>query len=133
LISGVVFDSFALFSFFEAEKGADQVNHYLKQARREKAKCLMSIINWGEVYYISLREGGEQLAQDNLKKIERLPIEIILADQQITLAAADFKGRHKMAYADCFAAGLSKVTGLPLLTGGKEFKSVEESIQIIWI
>ena len=54
------------------------------------------------------------------------------ADWQLTREAAGFKAKHKMSYADCFAAALAKQKKAHLVTGDREFKQVEQDIQIIW-
>ncbi|MDZ7763534.1 MAG: type II toxin-antitoxin system VapC family toxin [Melioribacteraceae bacterium] len=79
----------------------------------------MSVINWGEVYYIVLREQGKQAAELYLKAIDRYPIEILDADKEITLEASKIKSAHKLSYADAFAAGLTKLKKAKLITGTK--------------
>jgi len=46
-------------------------------------------------------------------------------DQALTLEAAKIKASNKISYADSFAAALTKVKKAELVTGDKEFKSVE--------
>ena len=53
-----VFDSFAMFAYFEKENNFDVVSDILKRAIDNEAEIFMSVVNWGEVYYIALREGG---------------------------------------------------------------------------
>jgi len=55
------------------------------------------------------------------------------ANKELTLQAAEFKAFHKMSYADAFAAALSKIRKAILVTGDKEFKSIEKEIKINWI
>jgi len=49
-------DSFAMIAFFEDEPGAEKVALILKSIMARKAKAFMSVINWGEIYYNTLRE-----------------------------------------------------------------------------
>lgn len=128
-----VFDSYALFAYLEGEKGADKVASILTGALNKKTVVFMSVINWGEVYYIVLREQGKQAAELYLKTIDRYPIEIIDADKEITLEASKIKSAHKLSYADAFAAGLTKLKKAKLITGDKEFKSLSKEIKIEWI
>jgi len=53
-----VFDASALFAFLQNRPGASKVDELLKEARRDRAKVLMSVINYGEVYGLILRECG---------------------------------------------------------------------------
>lgn len=94
---------------------------------------LLSVVNWGEVFYIVHREYGPSKAQQVADVIDTLPIEIIPADLELTRQAAVFKAKHKMSYADCFAAALAKLRRAELITGDKEFKELEQEIKINWL
>ena len=50
-MKGFVLDSYALIAYFEDEQGANKVEQILEQSERDKINLVMSIINWGEVYY----------------------------------------------------------------------------------
>ena len=128
-----VLDSFALFSYLEGEEGAEIVANILKEGINDKAEIFMSVINWGEVYYIVLREQGNNVADLFLKTIERYPIKIIDIDKTITLEASKLKAFNKMSYADAFAAALTKDKKAILVTGDKEFQTVKDKIKIKWI
>lgn len=128
-----VLDSYALLNFLENEPGADKVGELIKQAAEHEKPLLMSVINWGEVYYIISRVAGREQAEEIIKTIDTLPIEIIPADRDITRAAAEFKANRKMSYADCFAAALAKIKKAEVITGDKEFKQVEDTVKIVWL
>jgi predicted nucleic acid-binding protein len=55
------------------------------------------------------------------------------ADWQLTRQAALFKANGNTSYGDCFAAALAKIKKSDLVTGDKEFKSLEDEIKILWI
>jgi len=90
-------------------------------------------VNWGEIYYITLRETGAERAEHIAETISSLPIEIVIPDLELTREAAGFKSRGGIAYADCFAAALAKLRKSELLTGDPEFKQVEDAVKIFWI
>ncbi|MGQ0523964.1 MAG: PIN domain-containing protein, partial [Betaproteobacteria bacterium] len=50
-----------------------------------------------------------------------------------TRIAASLKARHRMSYADCFAAALAKHHKADLVTGDKEFKQVEGDVSVHWL
>jgi hypothetical protein len=50
-----VLDSFAMIAFYEDEAGADITERILKDITSKKAEGFMSIINWGEIYYSTIR------------------------------------------------------------------------------
>jgi len=130
-----VLDSWALIAFFEDEPAAEQVEKLLTQAAADKYKLLLSVVNWGEIYYSTMREISQEAAERTTRQIAALPIEIVGVDDDLALArqAAIFKATRKMSYADCFAAALAKSKNCELITGDPEFKEVEKEIKIHWL
>jgi predicted nucleic acid-binding protein len=128
-----VMDSFAMIAFFEDEPGADRVAVILKSLMNRKAKAYMSVINWGEIYYNTLREQGVETAEKVIGQLKQYPIELVDADQRLTYEAAKLKGRYKIAYADCFAAALSQRLNAVVVTGDPEFKKLGDEYSIQWL
>ncbi|MEA2083062.1 MAG: type II toxin-antitoxin system VapC family toxin [Thermodesulfobacteriota bacterium] len=128
-----VMDSFAMIAFFEDEPGADQVTEILEALMKRKAKAFMSVVNWGEIYYNTMREQGIREAEDIIKQFNKYPIQLVEADQAITYEAAKLMGMYKIAYADCFAAALSLRMKAPIVTGDPEFKKLGQKISVQWI
>src|SRR6058998_1864241 len=130
-----VLDSWALIAFLEDEPAAEAVEKLLAQAAAEKHKLLLSVVNWGEIYYNTMREVSQEAAEQQAQEIASLPIDIVGVGDDLALAgqAAIFKAPHNMAYADCFAAALAKAKKAELVTGDPEFKPLEKEIKIIWL
>ena len=128
-----VLDSWALLAFFKDEPAGLAVEELIHKASAEKIRLLLSVVNWGEVYYGMWRAGGEKAAQDAARDISRLPIELVDADLHLTRQAATYKATHKMSYADAFAAALAKEKKAELVTGDSEFKPLEKEIKINWL
>ena len=128
-----VLDSYSLICYFEGETGADTMIEVFRAARDSGRPLLLSVVNWGEVFYITLREAGRERADRVAHLISTLPIQIISADLDVTKQAAEFKASRKMSYADCFAAALAKLHKAELVTGDKEFKQVEGDVRVLWI
>jgi len=130
-----VLDSWALIAFFEDEPAAEQVEKLLTQAAADKHRLLLSVVNWGEIYYSTMREISQEAAEQTTRQIAALPIEIVGVDDDLALArqAAIFKATRKMSYADCFAAALAKSKNCELITGDPEFEEVEKEIKIHWL
>ena len=126
-------DSFAMIAFFEDEPGAERVALILKSLMDRKAKAYMSVINWGEIYYNTLREQGVETAENVIGQLKQYPIELVDADQKLTYEAAKLKGRYKIAYADCFAAALSQRLNAVVVTGDPEFKKLGDEYSIQWL
>jgi len=119
--------------FLEKEPGYDKVQSILVNAAEKDNHLLMTSVNFGEVYYIVLRECGKEKVEEIEGVIKALPIDIVGADIELARDAAKFKAVKKMSYADCFAAALAKLHKGELITGDKEFKEVEEDIRINWL
>ena len=128
-----VMDSYAMIAFFENEFGAEKVALILKSLMARKAKAYMSVINWGEIYYNTLREQGIEIAEKVIELLKQYPIELVDADQKLTYEAAKLKGRHKIAYADCFAAALAQKLNAAVVTGDPEFKKLGNKFSIQWL
>lgn len=126
-------DSFAMIAFFENEPGAERVERILKSILDRKARGYMSVINWGEIYYNTMREQGVEMAEDVIRQFKKYSIELIDADQQLTYDAAKLKGKYKIAYADCFAAALAMRLNAFVVTGDPEFKKLDNEVKIEWI
>ncbi len=128
-----VLDSFALLAHLEGEVRGEKVTEILKKAREGKGSLYISVINLGEVYYITTRERGSEKANEVLMLIEQLPIKIVDVDRDLTISAAKLKAQHSVAYADCFASALAMKKNIKLITGDPEFKKFEKEVKIIWI
>ena len=128
-----VLDSYALIAYFEAEEGAETVAGIFKDTLADKAEIFLCVVNWGEMYYIALREGGDDKAELYRSTLVKYPITIIEANKELTLQAAGYKAFHKMSYADAYVTALAKLRKAELVTGDKEFKPLEKEITMQWI
>ena len=130
-----VLDSWALMAFFEDEPAAAEVEKLLHQAAEDKHKLFLSVVNWGEIFYSTMRAVSRQAAEEKAREIASLPIEIVGLgeDLNLTRQAAIYKATRKMSYADCFAAALAKSKNAELVTGDPEFKEMEKEIKIGWL
>jgi ribonuclease VapC len=85
------------------------------------------------VWYILAREASIADADQSVAELRGLGIEFVGADWKLTREAAGFKAKHKMSYADCFAAALAKEQKADLVTGDREFKQVEGEVKVQWV
>ncbi len=129
-----VLDSYALLVLFKQQEGWEEVKRLLDEAEQTKQKLQMSLINWGEVLYISLVSSGKERMEATERIINFFPISIIPPDQTITRLAAEFKATGGISYADCFAAALAIEEDATLVTGDPEFKRLEKKgLKVLWI
>jgi len=57
-----VLDACALIAFFNDEPGAEKMEALLELADRNEVSIMINVINFYEVYYDSLRSGGQSVA-----------------------------------------------------------------------
>jgi len=102
-----------------------------------KRQLLMSVVNWGEVYYSTWRAKGPGVARKVLEDIAQLPLEIVDADLELTRSAAQLHteqscAEHRLPYTDCFAAALAVHRKASLATSDKDFAHVGKKLDILW-
>lgn len=128
-----VADSYCIITYFEKDKGYEKVIELFCEASNNEINLYMNLINWGEVYYIILREQGlkkSDLFENNFKK---LPIDVVFPDMAMIKTAAEYKAFNSLSYADCIAAATAKKYEGILITGDKEFKQLEKEVTVEWI
>jgi PIN domain nuclease of toxin-antitoxin system len=129
----IVLDSHALLSYLEGELGADFVANALGMADQGTLQCLMTIVNWGEVYYSLLRAKGDRRAQEATFVIDQLPVEIVNMDMNLVQRAGRFREEYRIPNGLCFAASLATSLNCPVMTGDQTFKRLEDEVQVLWL
>jgi len=135
-VATIVLDAHALMVLFNDESGAEKVEKILLKAESGNPRLLMSVINWGEIYYSIMRGASQEIADAKAHEIAGMRIELVpvdVGDLELIRQAAAFKATKKMSYADCFAAALAKLRNAELLTGDRDFKAVESDLKVGWL
>ena len=128
-----VLDASALAAYLWKQSGYEKVQDILSKTAESERRLFMTTVNWGEVYYLLVRDHGLEEADKILQFIETLPIDFIPVDMALTKQAAIYKATKKLPYADCFAAALAKLRKGELVTTDEDFKVVEGEIKIVWV
>ena len=128
----VVLDASALMTMFLDRPGGEKVQELISAAVEGKRELLMSVVNWGEVYYSIWQAQGRENAEKALALIAQLPIELVDADVELARLAAEFKAQYKLPYADGFAAALAQQRKATVVTSDKDFGQVEKQVTILW-
>jgi ribonuclease VapC len=128
-----VLDSFALLAYLQDEPVASRIESLLDSAGKEKCRLLLSLINLGEILYITERRGGVVKAHDTLALIRQLPIEIIPVNEQTVFAAVHIKANHTLSYADAFVIATAMEENATVITSDPEFQSVETFVKVEWL
>jgi predicted nucleic acid-binding protein len=125
-----VLDSFALLCYLAEEPGYEQVTVLLERAQ---ATVYLSMINLGEVLYITEREQGVERAREVLGALEALPLQLLDASRLRVLAAAHIKANYPISYTDAFVVAAAQEFQAVIVTGDPEFKRVAHLAPIEWL
>jgi predicted nucleic acid-binding protein len=102
-----VLDANAVLDLVEAGAGFGKVEKCFSPPCETKFPVLLSVLNWGEVFYLLWQRRGEDKARQTLAKLSRLPLQILPVDFPQALKAGELKAVHKIPYVDCVTACIS--------------------------
>ncbi|MBC8450054.1 MAG: type II toxin-antitoxin system VapC family toxin [Chloroflexi bacterium] len=126
-----VLDAWAILAFLQKEEpAASRVKGLLEEAEKGNVELFISVINLGEVAYCIGKVKGENAAETTLNEIRRLALTVVPATEEAVFAAARFKMRHAISYADSFAAAAAEELGAALATGDPELEQLAYRIRI---
>jgi predicted nucleic acid-binding protein len=128
----LVLDSFALVALFHKEPGWQRVQAVLYEQEKVNSRAFLNWINWGEFFYIVKRRVGAAKAEEALRRLEQLPLELVPLDLPLVRAAAEIKSEYTVSYADAFCVATAQRVNATILTSDQEFRAVEHLIKIRW-
>lgn len=110
------FDAYAILAIIQ---GNENYKHFTGNM------LITNALHLAEVYYILLRDMGEEIAA---KTMEKLNFEFLEISPRIALSAAQFKYTHKkesLSYGDCIGYITAKQNNMLFLTGDQAFVHFE--------
>ena len=128
-----VFDSWAIFAFLLEEPAARQVESALGDCQDSGRPALISVINLGEVWYQIARKTSAERADRTTARLLEAGLKSEPVDWELARAAAVFKAKYRLSFADCCAAALAIRHRAELLTGDPEFRQLEKELKIRWL
>jgi predicted nucleic acid-binding protein len=128
-----VLDANAILDYVENGPGAAKVERLLTDPVREPTLLLVSVLNWGEVFYLLWQRVGEEKARRTLTSLLRLHLRIVPVDLDQALRAGEIKAVHKIPYVDCIAAALATLRQATLVTSDRDFEKLGRQFPILWI
>jgi predicted nucleic acid-binding protein len=131
--TALVLDSWSILAYLGDEPAGQQVADIIADAHESGTPLMMTVVNAGEIWYITARETSEDEADLTLGELAHLGIEFVDVGWRLAREAARFKAKGKMSFADCFAAALAKENKADLVTGDTEFKQVESQVKLLWL
>lgn len=128
-----VLDANALLDLVEAGAGCEKVTHLFQAAIQRQSLIAISVLNWGEVFYVLWHKRGEEAARRTTAELSRLPLEIVPVDLPQVLEAAELEVLHKIPYVDCIAAALALQYQATLVTSDRDFEKLGGHFPVLWI
>jgi predicted nucleic acid-binding protein len=105
----LVFDAWAIVAWLNEEPPAPKVRHLLEEAEKGNVEVYMSLVNAGEVFYITAKKEGLLRAKEIIRELLDSPITFVLPSEEQIWKAAEVKARFPLSYADAFAVALGIV------------------------
>lgn len=119
-------DTSALLTLIEDEQGSDRVEELLRGG-----KTILPWIALLEVYYISLQEQGEQVADQRLAMLKQVAGTILWqTDEPTLLQAARFKAHYRISFADAIIAAFAVQNGAMLIHKDPEYEGLVGQVHL---
>jgi predicted nucleic acid-binding protein len=105
----------------------------LREAVHRNAPLLMSVVNWGEVFYHLWQRHGEEKARLTIDRLSQLRLDLVAVDLGQVLKAGEIKAVHKIPYVDCLAAALAETRDAVLVTSDRDFDRLGRRVEVFWL
>ena len=105
----------------------------LHRALRNEVSILLSVLNWGEVFYQLWQRRGEDKARRRSRNFRAFRLQIVPVDFPQAIKAGELKAVHKIPYVDCVTAALAVLNQAVLVTSDRDFEKLGKQFPILWI
>lgn len=129
----LIFDSHALLTLFQGERGAGNVEKWLRTSSRRGWTKYLCAMNLGEILYATKRRFGDERKIEVLAHVHRLHFTILPVPNELIYQAAEYKADYRISYADGFLLACAVNHNATIVTGDPEFRSVRHLVRIHWI
>ena len=126
-----VLDTSSIFAFTDQEDDADEVERLLNAAKQHECRlevCAMSLM---ELYYITLREQGEDEAIRLVALVKSWPVVWIYPDEKTLLQAAKLKASYRLSVTDALIAAIAKLHHATLVHKDPEFEAIASQVPLL--
>lgn len=126
-----VLDSTAFLTMFEDEAGADTVQDLLHRANKSEILVFVSFVTFTEIFYITLREKGEEEAQKRINLMDALAMTRIESSKELSLIAGRLKAAYRLSFADAWIAATAIFYDATLVHKDPEFEQLQDKFKVL--
>ena len=127
-----VLDANAVIRYLTDGLGKERVSAFLRGVESGEGRLVISAVNWGVVLYTMARFVGLPKASTDLKAMSR-SVQSVSADEALAETAATIKFRHKLGYADSYAAALAIHLNATLVSADPDFAKVGKRLRLLML
>jgi predicted nucleic acid-binding protein len=121
----------SLLAFLENKPGAGTVEGLLWNAAQAQQRLQMSVVSWAALLCAMRKSRGEKMAQEKVKQLEQLPIDLIEVDAASADSAATICAAQDLAFVDCFGLALAQQRRATLVTTNKDLLQLGGGMKIL--
>ena|SRR5438105_3244568 len=134
-LKALVLDSWAIMAWLKGEACGPVVEQYLMDAFAGRLLLSISVLNLGEIFYLTAKYRNRAVASQVLQRIAGYGVSTLPAPNDLVMKAARLKAGWPISYADSFAAATALDRNEPLVTGDPEFRALSagEGLLLDWI
>ena len=129
-MKSLVLDTSALVTLIEDEAGVEEVAALVEDALAEQVHLYLSVIAKIELFYISVQEQGEAIANERMELLDDLPVRVVDVTEDLVEVIGQLKAKHSMSFADCCIAGLAVSLDAELVHKDPEYEQVKDRITL---
>lgn len=126
-----VLDTSAIFAFTDQEDGSAEVERLLDAALAGQCRLEACSISLMELYYIALREKGEDEAGRLIALVKSWPVAWVYPDERTLLQAGKLKAFHRLSVADALIAAVAKLHQAMLVHKDPELEALATEVPLL--
>ncbi len=118
-------DASAVLAYLNNEEGADKIEAYILDSQQP---CVIHALNAFEVYYLTARTSGQQVADNAIRDIKAVGVLILEdLDEAFWKDAAGHKARRRVSPPDAVAISLANRLGGEVVTCDRDFEAIQQA------
>jgi predicted nucleic acid-binding protein len=125
-----VLDTSAILALTDREDGWREVERILRDAYAGSAEATACAISLMELYYVALRETGEDGAAKLVGLVKSWPVDWIYPDEKTFLLAGRLKASGRLSVADALIAAVAKLRNAILVHKDPELARLAPEVRL---